>query len=182
VYLVSLALVGLAYVVAALLATRQAAALGAAFSVLVGALWVIELWAGNAAAPSLLAAALYRGSIVGVLGATVVAGLMGGLRRGKLADGVSVGVLSGMLSGALVCAIAVMGGAVSQTLGTSDPQTLADFQRSHEADLTTFLVGDWLAAGINHLWIGLFVGSVGGLIGGAVGVAATAGRPAASGS
>jgi len=90
---------------------------------------------------------------------------------------VSVGVLSGLLSGLLVCAIAVSGGAFQATLGTSDAQTLAEFQRSHASSLTTFIVSDWLAAGVNHLWIGLAAGAIGGLIGGAAGAATTgAGR------
>jgi hypothetical protein len=173
VYFVSFVLVWASYVVAALLVTRRPATLGLVFGAVVGGLWVVELWAGNDAGPGILIVLVYRGSILAVLGATVLGGVLGGLRRGNLWDGVSVGLLSGMLSGMLVCAIAVSGGAFSATVGTSDPQALADFQRSQASDLTTFLVSDWLAAGINHLWIGLALGSVGGLIGSALGVAMT---------
>jgi hypothetical protein len=43
---------------------------------------VIELWAGNDASPGLLTALIYRAGILGVLGATVLGGVLGGRRRG----------------------------------------------------------------------------------------------------
>jgi hypothetical protein len=126
----------------------------------------MELWAGNIAAPGLATLILYRASTLGVLVAALAGGLLGGLRRGSLADGVSVGAVSGMLSGMVVCVVAVSGGALSVGVGALDPPTDAGF-------------ADALAAGVNHLWIGLGTGSLCGLAGGAAGVALRAKRPSA---
>ena len=181
-YLVLLAAILAGYVAAALLATGRSAPLGALFGVLVAGLWVVELWAGNLASAGPLTTVAYRGSILGTLAATLAGGFLGGVRLGRLADGASVGAWSGMFGGLVVCALAVWAGAFSATVQTADPQALAEFQRSHASDLTTYLVGDWLAAGIGHLVIGLVVGSVLGLMGGAVGAAVSPLRPGAVGA
>src|SRR5215467_8365692 len=154
VYLVILGIVAAGYVAASLLVTRQAA----------------ELWAGNLAPPGPATVVLYRASIVSVLVASAVGGVLGGRLRGRLADGLSVGAVSGMLSGMFVCGVAVSGGAFSTAAQVIDAATTAGYAEA-------------LAAGINHLWIGLGVGSLCGLAGGAVGAALGRSRarpPAAS--
>jgi hypothetical protein len=158
VYRVSLALVAGAYLAASVLVTRHAGSLGAVFAAVVGALWMVEVWAGNLAPPGSATVVVYRASTASVLVATLVGGLLGGRRRGRLADGVSVGAISGMSSGMLVCAVAVAGGALAAQVSVIDPPTDAGY-------------ADALAAGVNHLWIGVGIGSVCGLAGGAVGVA-----------
>ena len=158
VYLVILAIVAAGYIAASLLVTRQAGPLGVIFGVVVSALWAVELWAGNLAPPGPATVVLYYSSLVSVLVASVVGGVLGGRLRGRPADGVSVGAVSGMLSGMFVCVVAVSGGAFSTSAQVIDPATTAGY-------------ADSLAAGINHLWIGLGVGSLCGLAGGAVGAA-----------
>jgi hypothetical protein len=138
---------------------------------------VVELWAGNLAQPGPTALAAYRLSTLGVLVATFAGGLLVGRRAGSAADGAAAGAWSGMLSGLLVCLLAVVAGGLVLSVGQSDPQTMAEFRRSGAPDLATFVAGDWLAAGVNHLWIGLVLGSALGLAGGACG-AALRGRPA----
>jgi hypothetical protein len=170
VYLVILGIVAAGYVAANLLVTREAGPLGALFGVVVCGLWAAELWAGNIAPPGPATAVVYYSSTASVLVASVVGGVFGGRLRGRLADGASVGAVSGMLGGMFVCAVAVSGGAVSTAAQAIDPATTAGY-------------ADSLAAGINHLWIGLGVGSLCGLIGGTVGAALGRGRarpPAAS--
>jgi len=171
VYAGSVALVAVAYVAAALLITRRAAFLGAAFGVVASCMWLVELWAGNLAPPGALTAIAYRVSIGSVVATTFIAGLVGSRMRGRLADGVSVGALSGMLSGIVVCLIAILVGGFAPQLEASDPQTIAEFHRSGVRDFATFLAGDTLAAAINHLWIGLGVGTLCGLLSGSIGSA-----------
>ena len=158
VYWVSLALVVAAFGVASLLATPKAGPLGVVFGAVVGALWMVEVWAGNLAPPGPATEIVYRVSTASVLVATLLGGLLGGRRRGRLADGVSVGAISGMLSGMLVCVVVVAGGALAAQLSVIDPPTDAGY-------------ADALAAGVNHLWIGVGIGSLCGLAGGAVGAA-----------
>ncbi len=178
VYAGILATVALGYGAATLLARRRSEGLGAIFAALVTALWMVELGAGNLAPPGLLTLLAYRLSTAGVLVATVAGGLLGGLRRGRAGDGVAVGAWSGMLSGMVVCLLAIGPGVLARHVGTTDPQALAQFRRSHASDLETFVVGDFLAAGTNHLWIGLGLGALLGLAGGLAGAAIAAGRAA----
>ena len=146
----------------------------------VSGLWLVELWVANLAPGGALTAVVYRASIAGVLVATLAAGFLGGRLRGRVADGVSVGVLSGLLGGMAVCLVMTSVGLFDPMLFATDPQTMAEFRDSGARDLVTFLAGDALAAGVNHLLIGLVVGSLGGLLAGAAGAALGAGRrPAA---
>jgi hypothetical protein len=98
-----------------------------------------------------------------------LAGLVAARRAGRLANGLRAGLLCGML-GAL--SIFLMAWALSALLlpaGAHDPQTVQEFQRSGQPDLTTYMVSDYLAGMIVHLWIGLIsglgLGTLGGLIG-----------------
>jgi hypothetical protein len=55
--------------------------------------------------------------------------------------------------------------------GLNDPQTIQEFHRSSLPDIRNYMVGDWLAAMIGHLWIGIITGLALGLSGGALGKA-----------
>jgi hypothetical protein len=158
VYWAILAVVASGFVAAGLLVTRRAGPLGAVFGAVVSGLWAVELWAGNLAPPGPATQVAYYSSTACVLLASTAGGVLGGRLRGRLADGVSVGAVSGMLSGMFVCAVALSGGAVSPSAQVIDPATAAGY-------------ADSLAAGVNHLWIGLGLGSLCGLVGGAVGAA-----------
>lgn len=125
---------------------------------MVSGLWTVELWAGNLAPPGTATLVAYYSSTACVLVASAAGGVLGGRLRGRLADGLSVGAISGMLSGMFVCVVAVSGGAVSTVAQVIDPATTAGY-------------ADALAAGVNHLWIGLGVGSLCGLAAGAAGAA-----------
>jgi len=61
------AIVVAAYAAAAVLARRRSEVLGAIFAVVASVLWMVELWAGNLAAPGPLTLRAYRLSTVGVL-------------------------------------------------------------------------------------------------------------------
>ena len=176
IYVATFAVIAAAYVVVSLLATGRSAPLGACSGIVIGGLWLIELWAGNLGPPGQLTIAIYRASLLGVLVAVFAAGLLGGFRLGRMADAVSVGAWSGMLTGLLVCLIFAVTTALS-LFAPLDPKTLDQFHHSGYRDLTAYLAADGLAAGMSHLWIGLGLGVLAGLAGGAIGVAARAARP-----
>ncbi len=55
-------------------------------------------------------------------------------------------------------------------VGQHDPQIVREFQRSGITNLPTYIVGDYLAAMIAHLWIGLLTGVGFGMLGSGLGI------------
>ena len=108
-----------------------------------------------------------------------VAGLLAGRRAGQFRAGLQAGLLTGMSGSLLLLLAAIVAPSIlSGITGQADTQTLREFQRSGLPDLQTFLVSDFLAAMIAHLWIGLLTGLGLGAIGSALGAALAVPDPA----
>ena len=143
---------------------------GAIFGLLVAAMWMIEIVAGNILDTSITwVRLLYYGATFAVLVITLAAGIIGGQRSGRFTTGALLGAWSGLVSGLLVFLFGMAMGVLAQPALQQDSQTIAQFQRSGAPDLTTYLVSDWLVALTNHLWIGPLLGVVLGSIGGFIG-------------
>ena len=116
-----------------------------------------------------LALLLYVGTTAAGLLLHVLAAFLVARQTRQLRAGMAAGLCRGTLGGLLIfLAYAAMSTLLLQP-GQHDAQTLREFQRSGLSDLTTFMVADYLAALIAHLWIGLITGLVGGAGGGLLG-------------
>jgi hypothetical protein len=151
------------------IALRQGASMG----LLCGAVWVLELCIANLnlfdGVHDRLIQALYLGTTWAGFLLPGLAALLAARQTRQLRVGLMAGLRCGMLSGLLVfLAYSALATLLLQA-GQHDAQTLREFQHSGLADLPTFLVGDYLAAMIAHLWIGLITGLVGGAVGGVLG-------------
>jgi hypothetical protein len=144
---------------------------GSIFGLLCGGVWILELLTANVLGPHL-------GSLNLVLSYSFVflayllpglAGLRAAFRAGRLGSGLEAGLLCGMCGGLMIFLAAIIIPALFLGTGPSDPQTIREFQHSGLPDITTFLVGDFLAGLIAHLWIGLLTGLGLGVIGGVLG-------------
>lgn len=139
-----------------------------------GGAWIFEILVANVWGPGLgsLNVVFYFGSTL--IGAFLpgLAGLLAGWRTRLVASGLQAGLLTGMCGGLIL--FLTVTAPLSMLLvdaGQRDPQSINEFQRSGLPDIQTFLVGDYLAAMIAHLWIGLITGLFLGTIGGALGKA-----------
>jgi hypothetical protein len=151
------------------IALRQGTRLG----LLCGLAWVLELGIANLnlldPAHDSLALLLYGSTTAVGLLLPALAAFLTARQTRQLRAGLVASLYCGTL-GALLMFLAVS--AMSTLLlqaGQHDAQTLREFQRSGLPDLTTFMVADYLAALIAHLWIGLITGLVGGVAGGLLG-------------
>lgn len=180
-YLLVFALTAAGYGAMALRGTRpatpaSAAALryGVRVGLLSGCAWLLEVAAGNlfgsAEAQRSWVLTLYHGATVTAFGLPVLAGALAARHSGEVVSGTVAGLWTGMVSG-LITFLGLM--AVTYlflAVLRRDPDSLLEFQRSHAADLSTFLVGDSLAGAINHLWlVGPLLGTAAGTLGGAIG-------------
>jgi hypothetical protein len=151
-------------------ASAFALGLGTIFGLLFGGLWIAELWAGNLAysGPGWFKL-IYFGSFFSVLALTVVVGLLGTLRTGRIETGIMVGLWSGLISG-LITFLAILF-IITNYMGVlqQDPENIQQFVRSKLPDIQTFIVGDFMEAAINHLWLGPVVGAGLGAFGGWIG-------------
>jgi hypothetical protein len=158
-------------------AARIAAQQGTLWGLLCGAMWIFEVLEANVFGAGLgsLNVVLYVGSAVTAYLLPGVAVLLAGWRAGQMKAGLHAGLLAGMLGGLLLFLVTLFP-LFPLLVGTNQPdaQTLQEFHRSGLPDLQTFLLGDWLAALIAHLWIGLITGFLLGLVGGALGKALAA--------
>lgn len=144
---------------------------GTRWGPLVGALWIVEMAAGN------LAYDQGRWTLVPYYASTVAAvavtGLAGGLaahRSGRFWSGPLAGAWSGLASGLVGLATMAVLALAAMPVLRADPQNLAEFRGA--GDLDTAIAGDFLAGGIMHLLVvGVLAGGVLGAIGGAAGVA-----------
>ncbi len=145
---------------------------GAIVGLLCASAWILEILVADVWGADLgsLHHLLYYGSILLAALLPGVAGLLAAWRTGRMLSGFQAGLLAGICGG-LVLFLAVTGplSILLSDAGLHDPQSISEFQRSGLPDMQTFLVGDYLAAMIAHLWIGLLTGFVLGAIGGALG-------------
>jgi hypothetical protein len=157
-------------------AASQAIALqqGTVWGCLCGAAWMIELSVANLGwmVPQLswLFGLLYAGSAsLGFL-LPGVAGLWAAWRARQLRAGIEAGLLCGMLAGLVLFLTYSALSTLLLQVGQQDPQIVREFQRSGWTDLPTYIVGDYLAAMVAHLWIGLLSGVGFGVLGSSLGI------------
>ncbi len=157
----------------ATLAGATALRLGTLFGLLIGACWVVELYAANLAGTSAgWVLPVYRGStfMAGVV-FPLAAGIVAAARTERSGTGAAVGFWSGLIGG-LITFLALMGMTyVFMSNFQQDPQNVRSYLESGERTLSAFIVGDSLFASCSHLLlIGMLWGSVLGAVGGAIGL------------
>lgn len=143
-----------------------------------GALWLVELWAGNLSSgfPEGLVQFAYRGPILAVPVLTGVVAFLAARRTGSRQVGIWIGLWSGMISSLMVfIGLSLIGysGALLH-----DPQTIQDAARAGAANLADYAVTESLAGAINHLWIGPAIGILFGALGSTLGNSYGAGAEA----
>ena len=177
-YLLVFAFTAAGYGAMALRGTRPASGAALRYGVRVGLLtgcaWLLEVAAGNlfgsAGAHRSWVLALYYGTTVTAFGLPVVAGALAARHSGEVASGTIAGLWAGMVSGLITFLGLMVVTYLFLAVLRQDPDNLLEFQRSHAADLSAFLVGDSLAGAINHLWlVGPLLGTAAGTLGGAIG-------------
>ena len=132
--------------------------------------WLIEIVAGNLAVGQGWQLFAYFGGTLIALGLTLAAGAAGAVATRSFQSGLVAGVWCGMVSGLTGClALLALPHLFPDTL-QQDAQTLAEFARSGAPDLVTYIAGDYSAAAINHLVIGLLLGLLLGALGAKIGV------------
>jgi hypothetical protein len=158
---------------AATAAGRIAVRHGSRWGLLCGGVWTLELIVANLLGPQpgVLHLLLYYGSTYVAVMLPGLAGILAARRAGRLGAGIEAGLLCGMCGAIGIFLAAITLAPLLLAAGPHDPQTLREFQRSGLPDLTIFMVGEYLAAMIAHLWIGLLTGLTLGMLGGAIGKA-----------
>jgi hypothetical protein len=150
---------------------------GATFGLLVGAMWIVEVLAGNIGDAALAwVRVVYYAAILAVVAFTLVGGIIGGQRSGRFESGALLGLWSGLVSGLIVFLAGMLLPALFMSVLQGDAQTIAEFHRSGTADISTYIVGDSIVGFTNHLWLGPLLGLLLGAIGGFIGANLT--RPA----
>jgi hypothetical protein len=146
---------------------------GTFWGLLCGLVWVIELLAANVVNPQVgqFSLVLYYGSALAGYLLPGLASLLTAWRTRRIALGLQASLLCGMCGGLAIFLASLVLSAFFLHVGQSDPQTIQEFQRSGLPDIATYIVGDYLAGMIAHLWIGLITGSFLGVLGGAIGKA-----------
>jgi hypothetical protein len=145
---------------------------GVRWGLVIGLLWMIEVLAGNLGDGHAWALIPYYLGEFGAYGLTLLAGLLGARLTGQVRTGAWVGLWSGIVSGLVTALVLLLVAYTLQGHLQHDPQTLREFQQSGASDLTTYIIGDFLAAMLGHLLlIGLLLGTALGALGGAVGAA-----------
>lgn len=140
---------------------------GALWGLVIGGLWMAELWAGNVADPSLGAMVLviYRGSILAVPVVTVIASAQAAHQTRQWETGVTIGLWSGFISALITFASLMLITFVFQNA----PQNPIPVTQNVSSQVIAAHVADALGAVINHLWIGPAIGLICGAVGGMVG-------------
>ena len=147
---------------------------GTAWGCVCGAAWMIELSVANLGwlVPHLggLFGLLYTGSASLGFVLPGVAGLWAAWQARQLRAGIEAGLLCGMLASLVLFLTYSALSVLLLQVGQQDPQIVREFQRSGLTDLSTYIVGDYLAAMIAHLWIGLLTGVGFGALGSSLGL------------
>jgi hypothetical protein len=152
---------------------RIAVRRGIIWGLLCGGVWTIELIVANLLGPQPggLHLLLYYGSTAVAMLLPGLAALLAAQRAGRFGAGLQAGLLCGMCGAVGIFLATIALAPFLLAAGLHDPQTVREFDRSGLPDLTTFMVGDYLAGMIAHLWIGLITGLILGMLGGAIGKA-----------
>jgi len=147
---------------------------GTRWGLICGGAWSVELVVANLTGPQLgwLNLVLYYGSALTGYLLPGLAGFLAAQCARRLGVGLRAGLLCGMFGGIMIFLASMALSALLLAAGQHDPLTIHEFQRSGLPDLETYIVGDYLAGMIAHLWIGLLTGLVFGAVGGVLGKAA----------
>lgn len=169
-----LVLTGLVALLAARPRTAEGAEvlrLAALFGPVIGALWGVEILAGNLiATDSDVTHLVYRAATLLGFTLPLAAGFVGAYRTGRARCGLAVGFWSGLLSGLIGFLTLMLITYAFMDALRHDPQTLRAYKNSTERTLEVFVVGDSLFAACSHLaivgagWCTL-LGGIGGLLG-----------------
>jgi len=147
---------------------------GTVWGCVCGAAWIIELSVANLGwlVPHLggLFGLLYTGSASLGFVLPGVAGLWAAWQARQLRAGIEAGLLCGMLASLVLFLTYSALSVLLLQVGQHDPQIVREFQRSGLTDLSTYIVGDYLAAMIAHLWMGLLTGVGFGALGSSLGL------------
>jgi hypothetical protein len=128
-------------------------------------LLVAALWAASDVMRTLSVPGAITMAAVAAVGALAGLALVGARARGVGAGaraGASVGVAIGL--GSFLAIVLVTYLATGRLTG--DPQIVAEYHATGARDLTTYAVGESLAAAVNGLWIGPAMGALLGALGG----------------
>ena len=141
---------------------------GTLWGLFCAAAWVAELLIANVMRPGWgpLYLALYDGSTFTGFLVPGLASFLVAVRSRHLLSGLQAGLLTGMMGALAIFLASFLFSALLLQAGQSDPQTLREFAHSGLPDLKTYIVSDYLAGMIAHLWIGLVTGFFLGLLGG----------------
>jgi len=138
---------------------------GVGFGTAAALLWTGEIWAGGPARLSSASEQLIGGLfyLLAVL-VTVAAGVSAGY-RGQPGTPGRAGLFAGLASGLLVFVAATVMTLSTLSILATRPDYQHEFAASGDPNISTYLVGDILMAGVAHLAINLLLGLIGGGLG-----------------
>jgi hypothetical protein len=173
-YIITLGIVGALYLALAVWWTRISALApalrwGTLYGLGAGLGWVIEIVAGNLTVGQSWQLLAYFGGTLIALGLTLAAGVAGTIATRSFRGGLVAGVWSGIVSGLIGCLTLLSLPYLFIDTLQRDTQTLAEFARSGATDLATYIAGDYSAAAIAHLLLGLALGLMLGALSAAIG-------------
>lgn len=144
-----------------------------------GVAWIVELSVANLGwmfpQHGWLIEQCYFGSVLLGFLLPSMAGLLAARQTRHIRTAIVAGLLCGMLASIVMFLAYSALSVLLLQVGQHDPQILQEFRRSGVTDLQTYIVGDYLAAMIAHLWIGVRSGLGCGALGSGLGIALVAG-------
>ncbi|MBA2391989.1 MAG: hypothetical protein H0V70_04510 [Ktedonobacteraceae bacterium] len=148
-------------------AAQAALQTGTLWGLLCAAAWIIELLVANVMSPggAFLYPVLYYGTAFTGFLIPALSSFLAARRSRSLLSGLQAGLLTAMMGALAIFLASFLFSALLLRAGLSDPQTLREFAHSGLSDLKTYIVSDYLAGMITHLWIGLVTGFFLGLLG-----------------
>jgi hypothetical protein len=140
------------------------------FGLLIGGMWIGEVLLGNLRDAHPRIYALAPVFALAAVGVTLFGGMVAAYRANSIPAALRVGVWSGLLSGAITLGTIFAITLLFHNAMMGDPANLREFARSAHrlpstAELSRFLYTDALGGGLNHLWIGPFLGITVGAVG-----------------
>jgi hypothetical protein len=150
------------------------------FSLLIGAAWMGEILFGNLGDTPLLENVrtfhLHTYRTIGwsfvstAVAFTALAGLAAAYRIGEFGKAVFISVCSGLISGVFVLIGGIAMEIAFHNALLQSPSVLSEFATSGQTDLSQFMYGDALVAGVAHVLIGPALGITVGAVGAGLGM------------
>jgi len=147
---------------------------GTFWGLVCGGAWSLELILANLdlVGSRITFLVLYYGSTQVAFLLPGLAGIMAACRAKRISRGIEAGLLCGMFGALTIFLTYIALSSLLLQAGQHDPGTIREFQQSGLVDMPTFIVGDYLAAMVAHLWIGLGTGLALGAVGAVIGAEA----------